>query len=113
MRTTGDVRRRLAEGAVWNSLGAGQDLFPGDWVQTAVAATAQVSFDDGSMLFVEPSTTVVIDEQRGEDDESLRRVAIESGTIRAGLRPGSRRPVQSQLARRQDDPGGEPRRESS
>jgi len=96
--TSGDVRRRLSEGSAWSSLGSGADLYSGDWVQTAQRARAQIEFEDGSELLVEPSTTVVID-TRSRDDPSagIRRIAVRSGSVRAGLARGRRRSVEVQL----------------
>lgn len=96
--TSGDVRRRLADQAAWGSIASGAKLFAGDWVQTAQRANARVVYDDGAELFVEPSTTVVIEARRdGDDAADIRRIAVRSGAVRAGLRRGSRRPVEVEL----------------
>ena len=96
--TSGDVRRRLADEAAWGSIASGTELFAGDWVQTARRANARVVYDDGAELFVEPSTTVVIEARGAPGEEAgIRRIAVRSGAVRAGLRRGSRRPVEVEL----------------
>jgi hypothetical protein len=96
--TWGDVRRRLADEAAWGSIGSGAKLFAGDWVQTAQRANARVLYDDGAELFVEPSTTVVIEARgAGSEEAGIRRIAVRSGAVRAGLRRGTRRPVEVEL----------------
>lgn len=96
--TSGDVRRRLSLGTAWNSLASGTPLFSGDWVQTAQRAHAEVVFTDGSDLFVEPSTTVVIEAPDEQGDEAgIRRIAVRSGSVRAGLPRGRRQRVEVRL----------------
>ncbi len=95
--TRGDVRRRLSSASAWTSLRAGTDLFAGDWVQTAAEANAQVAYDDGARLFVEPGTTVVIEQPNPEDEEGMRRIAVRAGSVRTGLVADSKKAVQVRL----------------
>jgi hypothetical protein len=78
----GDVRRRPSTSSAWNSLGVGDALFAGDWVQTALSAAARVDFSSGDQLRVAPGTTVVI-----EDPGVARRqrVSVKSGRVEGEL----------------------------
>lgn len=78
----GDVRRRPSTSSAWNSLGVGDALFPGDWVQTALSAAARVDFHTGARLQVSPGSTVVI------EDPGLskrQRVSVKSGRVEGEL----------------------------
>lgn len=78
----GDVRRRPSTSSAWNSLGVGDALFPGDWVQTALSAAARVDFHTGARLQVAPGSTVVIEDP---GVSKRQRVSVKSGRVEGEL----------------------------
>jgi hypothetical protein len=80
----GDVRSHAALVATWSPLSPGNELAQGDWIQTAGDAFARIELFSGSMLDVEPSSVVVLEEESDGDvkEHGVGLVSLRSGRVR-------------------------------
>ncbi|MEK6705332.1 MAG: FecR family protein [Bdellovibrionota bacterium] len=83
-RSAKDVRRRLESDVIWLPLRTLDDVFESDSVFTGEGSEAEIKLKDGSQVFVEQSSLVVIRTQKGET-----RLDIQKGAVSGRL--GSRR----------------------
>lgn len=82
--SSGDVKRRPAEQLGWRPLGRGMGVFDADAVFVPPGATSALRFDDGSELFLDERSLVVV-----ERATQGRRLRLRQGALsgRAALRP--------------------------
>lgn len=98
----GDVRFHPPRDVVWQSVGLGHRFAQGDWVRTAEAARARIRFDGGSLVEMDPASTLIIETLDHTDDDSLGPlIALESGSLRGTAEKG----VSGRVSLR--TPGGE------
>lgn len=81
---TGDVRVRARLSSAWETASAGLVLYPGDQLQAASGARAQVEFRSGSQLVVEPGSIVMI-EAEPTAAAAIGRVDLRGGVVRGTL----------------------------
>lgn len=102
VRAEGDVRFHPPREVVWQSVNQGHRFALGDWVRTAEAARASIRFDSGSVVELDPVSTVIIETTGDDKDSSLGPlIALESGSLRGSSEKGVSRRVSLRT------PGGE------
>lgn len=73
----GDVRCKSTNVVDWRPADAKADLYPGDMVQTGFNSTCRISFFDGTVYEVKPSSLIYIQESYEDTATSKRFVKVE------------------------------------
>lgn len=83
-QSTNIVKRKFAKDVNWHDLAMQDDIFEEDSIFTEENANAEVTFSDGSKLYIDPSTLLTITRKNNRSSIDIR-----TGSISSNLKKGN------------------------